>query len=223
DQQRNERGQRAESERPTDGQGARRHHRRRQLRELVRAGRPPLQGRVRHRGRPRPDARRPRRLPRQGHRVHGRLRHRRGQGRQGPRPGDLVGPEQHDQVRRRPREARRQGPSRDDPRRPRQVPQGEDHEGARRDRRHRQDPQGHEDRRRRLLPPGRVRAGHEVVRRAGPRGRLRLRELHPGVHRPRELLERALQEGRPADRRRRHQVAGRRDDRAPHARPPVPR
>ena len=33
----------------------------------------------------------------------------------------------------------------------------------------------------------------------------------------------ALREGRPADRRRRHQVAGRRDDRAPHAGAPVPR
>ena len=62
-----------------------------------------------------------------------------------------------------------------------------------------------------------------MVRRAGARGRLRLRQLHPGVHRPRELLEQPLQEGRPADRRRRHQVPGRRDDRAPHARPPVRR
>ena len=49
------------------------------------------------------------------------------------------GPEQHDQVRRRA-EARRQGPARHDPRRPRQVPQAEDQEGAGRDRRHRRDP-----------------------------------------------------------------------------------
>jgi myo-inositol-1-phosphate synthase len=49
-----------------------------------------------------------------------------------------------------------------------------------------------EDRRGRLLPPGRLRAGDQVVRRAGPRGRLRLRELHPGVHRRRELLGEAL-------------------------------
>ena len=96
-------------------------------------------------------------------------------------------------------------------------------EGARRDRRHRPDPQGHAHRRRRLLPAGRLRAGDEVVRRAGPRGRLRLRELHPRLHRPRGLLGQALQEGRPADRRRRHQVPGRRDDRAPQPRPPVPR
>ena len=69
------------------------------------------------------------------------------------------------------------------------------------------DPQGDAHRRRRLLPAGRLRGGDQVVRRAGPRGRLRLRQLHPGVHRPRGLLGQALQEGRPADRRRRHQVA----------------
>ena len=129
------------------------------------------------------------------HRVQRRLRHRRGQGRQGPLRGDLVGPEQHDQVRRRA-EPRRAGPPRHDARRPRQVPQGEDHEGAGRDRRHREDPQGDEDRRGRLLPAGRLRAGDQVVRRADPRGRLRLRELHPGVHRRRELLGDALREGR---------------------------
>ena len=38
-----------------------------------------------------------------------------------------------------------------------------------------------------------------------------------------DVLEQALQEGRRADRRRRHQVAGRRDDRAPLARTAVPR
>ena len=93
-------------------------------------------------------------------------------------------------------DARRRGPARDDPRRPRQVPQGEDHQGARPDRRHRRDPQGDADRRRRLLPAGRLRAGDQVVRRADPRSRLRVRQLHPGVHRPRGVLEQALQEGR---------------------------
>ena len=78
-------------------------------------------------------------------------------------------------------------------------------------------------RRGRLLPAGRLRAGDQVVRRADPRGRLRVRELHPGVHRPRGVLEQALQEGRPADRRRRHQVPGRRDDRPPRAGAAVPR
>jgi hypothetical protein len=43
---------------------------------------------------------------------------------------------------------------------------------------------GHEGRRPRLLPPGRVRAGHEVVRRAGAAGRRGVRQLHPRVHRP---------------------------------------
>ncbi len=172
-------------------------------------------------GRAGPDARQPRRLPHQRHRVHGRLRHRLREGRQGPLRGDLVGPEQHDQVRRRA-QARRARPPRHDPRRPRQVPQAEDHQGAGRDRRHRRDPQGDQDRRRRLLPAGGLRAGDQVVRRAGARGRLRLRQLHPGLHRRRELLGRALPQGRPADRRRRHQVPGRRDDRAPLARPPVP-
>ena len=47
-----------------DRQGPRRHHRRGQLRDLLRPGRPPLQGRRPDRARPRPDARRPRRLPR---------------------------------------------------------------------------------------------------------------------------------------------------------------
>ena len=42
----------------------------------------------------------------------------------------------------------RQGPPRHDPRRPRQVPEGEDHQGSGRDRRHRRDPAGHADRRR---------------------------------------------------------------------------
>ena len=204
-------------------EGAGRHHRRRQLRQRLRPGRPPLPRRQPGRGRPRPDARRPRRLPRPRHRVLGRVRHRRRQGRQGPLRGDLVGPEQHDQVHRRHPAHGHPGPARHDARRPRQVPQGEDHQGRGLDRRHRRGPQGDQDRRRRLLPARRLRAGDQVVRRADPRGRLRLRELHPGVHRPRGLLEQPLQEGRPADRRRRHQVPGRRDDRAPLARPPVRR
>ncbi len=43
------------------------------------------------------------------------------------------------------------------------------------------------------LPVG-SRGGHQVVCRAGAGGRLRLRELHPGVHRPRpqRLLAAAL-------------------------------
>ena len=176
------------------------------------------------RGRPRPHARRPRRLPRPRHRVHGRVRHRRRQGRQGPLRGDL----------RRARTTRSSSPT-TSPNLGVPVQRGMTHDGLGKYLKEKitkapgetadivADPQGDQDRRRRLLPAGRLRAGDEVVRRADPRGRLRLRELHPGVHRPRGLLEQPLQEGRPADRRRRHQVPGRRDDRAPHARPPVPR
>ncbi len=51
-------------------------------------------------------------------------------------------------------------------------------------------------RRRRVLPAGRLRARDQVVRRAGARGRLRLRQLHPCFHRARGLLGQALQEGR---------------------------
>ena len=56
-------------------------------------------------------------------------------------------------------------------------------EGARADGRHRRDPQGARGRRDGLLPPGRERGGDQVVRRAGPQGRCRLHQRHPGVHR----------------------------------------
>ena len=122
--------------------------------------------------------------------------------------GDLVGPEQHDQVRRRPR-ARGPGPSRHDPRRPRQVPEGEDHQGSGADRRRGRDPQGDQGRRPGLLPAGRLRAGDQVVRRAGAPGRGRVRQLPARLHRPRGLLGPPLRGARAADHRRRHQVAGR--------------
>ena len=75
----------------------------------------------------------------------------------------------------------------------------------------------------RLLPAGRLAAGDRVLRRAGARGRLRLRQLHPGVHRLGPRLGAALRGARAADRRRRHQEPGRRDHRAPDARQPLPR
>ena len=50
-------------------------------------------------------------------------------------------------------------------------------------RRHRRHPQGHEDRCGRLVPAGRLRDGDQVVCRAGARSRLRLRQLHAGLHR----------------------------------------
>ena len=58
------------------------------------------------------------------------------------------------------------------------------------------DPHGDEDRRRRQLPPGRLRGRGEVVRRAVPRGRRRARQLHAGLHRARAVLAEALR-GRP--------------------------
>ena len=42
------------------------------------------------------------------------------------------------------------------------------------------------------LPAGRQRDGHQVVCGAGAAGGLRLRQLHPGLHRSRALLARAL-------------------------------
>ena len=90
-------------------------------------------------------------------------------------------------------------------------------EVARRDRRRRAGAQGHQHRRRRLVPAGRLRAGHQVVRRAGAAGRLRVRQLRARVHRPRAVLAAPLRAARPADHRRRHQVAGRRDHRPPPA------
>ena len=71
----------------------------------------------------------------------------------------------------------RAGRARHDPRRPGQVPLPDPQESPRPHRRHRQDPQRHQDRCGRQLPAGRLRNGHQVVRRADPRSRLRLRQL----------------------------------------------
>ena len=119
-----------------EGQGARRDHRRRQLRQLPPPGRRVLQGRQGRSVRPGPHARRPRRLSHLGHRVHRRLRRRQGQGRRRPRRRDLGASERHDQVRQRS-EDRDQGLARHDARRDRQVPRTGRREGARPDRRRR--------------------------------------------------------------------------------------
>ena len=86
----------------------------------------------------------------------------------------------------------REGPPRHDARRPGQVSVGSHRKGARPDRRHRRHPQRHQDRRRGELPAGGQRDGHQVVRGADPRGRLRPGQLHPGLHRPGEVLAGAL-------------------------------
>ena len=134
--------------------------------------------------------------------------------------GDLLGPEQHLQVHGRPAHGR-EGRARHDPRRHRQVPVPGDQEGPRPDGRCRRDPEGARGRRHGLLPAGRQRGRHQVVRRAGPPGGRRVRQRHPGVHRPRAVLAAPLRRGRPAGHRRRHQEPGRRDDHAPRAHPPV--
>ena len=119
-----------ERQRTHEGQGARRDHRRRQLRQLPAPGCRVLQGREGRRVRPRPDARRSRRVPHPRYRVHLRFRRRQGEGRRRPRRRDLGVPERHDQVRRRP-EDRDQGLARDDARRDRQVPRRGRGEGSR--------------------------------------------------------------------------------------------
>ena len=51
-----------------------------------------------------------------------------------------------------------------------------------------------QDRRGGELPAGGERDGHQVVRGAGPRRRLRLRQLHAGLHRPGALLAKRFEE-----------------------------
>ena len=96
-------------------------------------------------------------------------------------------------------------------------------EGARTDRGYRRHPEGHQDRCGGQLPAGRLRDGDQVVRGAGAGGRLRLRQLHPGVHRQPGVLGEALPRARPADHRRRHQEPGGRHHHAPRADQPVRR
>ena len=205
-------------------QGARRDHRRRQLRLCLRPGRPLLQGR-RPVGIASPASCTSTSAATTSATSSSRARSTSTpQGRQGPRRGDLGRPEQHDQVLRgRPQEPRRA-----------QVYRGMTHDGLGKYLKEKitkapgptddivQILKDTQHRRRRLLPAGRLRAGDQVVRRAGAGGGLRLRQLHPGRSSPREDYwnNRFIKAG-PADRRRRHQVAGRRDDHAPRAGAPV--
>ena len=145
-----------------------------------------------------------------------------GQGRQGPRRRDLGASERHDQVRRRAQD-RHHRLARHDARRARQVHLRSGPQGVRRHRRRRRDPPRDRHRRGRQLPPRRLRGSDQVVHRADPAGRLRDGELHAGVHRQGRPLPAALRGCRPADHRRRHQVAGRRDHHPPRAHVPLPR
>ena len=81
-------------------------------------------------------------------------------------------------------QSRRDRRARHDPRRPGQVPVPDHREGAWPHGRHREHPQGARGRRDGVVPAGWLRAGDQVVRRAGPAGRRRLHQRHPGVHRP---------------------------------------
>ena len=146
---------------------------------------------------PGPHARRPRRLSHPRHRVRRGVRHRQQQGRQGPRARRSTPSRTTPTASPTCRSTGREGPARHDPRRARQVP-------LRRSSRRRPAPpptssrilRDTQGRRRRQLPAGRQRRGDEVVRRADPRSRLRVRQLHPGVHRA------ASRTGRSASRRR---------------------
>ena len=164
-----------------------RDRRRRELRQQPGPGPLLLRERERRRLHPGPDARRSRRVPRPRHRLRRGLRHRQEQGRQGPRRGDLHEAEQHLHLP-QGRAHRRHRRARHGPRRPRQVPVPDHREGARRDGRHRRHPQGARSRCHGLLPAGRQRAGDQVVRRAGPPGRRRVRQRDPGLHRARAVL-----------------------------------
>ena len=214
-----------ERHRTSTRQGARRHRRRRQLRLVARAGRPVLPRRQAGRLRARPDARRPRRLPHLAT--------------SSSRPPSTSTP-----TRSATTSARRSSPRQNNTIKFSDVPslgvpvhRGMTHDGlgkylvAGRSPRPRARPptscrilQGDQDRRRRLLPAGRLREGDQVVRRAGARrpaarSSTASRSSSPASRTGSSRFE----ETRPADHRRRHQVAGRRDDHPPHADPPVPR
>ena len=92
----------------------------------------------------------------------------------------------------------------------------DDDRGVRRDAgRRRPGPQGHRGRRARLLPPGGLGGRRQVLRPVRDRRRRRLRQRAAGLHRLRPRVGREVRGGRRADRRRRHQVPGRRDDHPP--------
>ena len=99
----------------------------------------------------------------------------------------LTAPNNTVSLRRGPR-PRRARPPGHDPRRPRPLPLPGDHQSHRLHRRHRGHPARDPHRRGGELPARGQRDGDQVVRRADPRRRLRVRQLHPGLHRARELL-----------------------------------
>ncbi|CAA9309760.1 MAG: Inositol-1-phosphate synthase, partial [uncultured Microvirga sp.] len=194
----------------------------RQLRLLLCPGPVLLRRRERQRARAGADEYRARRLPCRRHRDRLRLRRQRRQGRAGCRESRVRRAEQHAAFLGRAG-VRHRGPARPDARRPRQIHPRRDRRirgaGGRRD----AGARALAHRRARVLPAGRIAAGDRVLRRTRARGRLRLRELHPGLHRLEPRLAQALRGARRADHRRRHQEPGRRHHRPPRAGEPVSR
>ena len=158
-----------------------------------------------------------------GHRDLGRLRRQRRQGRSRRFGSDLRPAEQHGALRRRRAGDRRAGGARRDAGRPRPLPPRGGGGGGRPVGRRRRGPGTLAHRRGGVLPAGRLAAGDGVVRGAGAERRLRLRQLHPGVHRLRPRLAEALRGAPPAAGGRRHQEPGRRHHRPPRAGQPLPR
>ena len=193
-------------------------HRRRQLRQLAAPGRRVLQGR--RPGRqfvPGPHARRPRRLPRPRHRVHRRVRRRRRarSARTSPtRSGRTRTTRSSSPTSRRPGIKVSRGMTHDGHR---QVPLRGRREGARRDRRRRRHPQGDgTDVVVNYLPVGSEEATKWYAEQILDAGCAMVNCMPVFIARE-ALLAAPLRAGRRADHRRRHQVAGRRDDHAPRA------
>ena len=179
--------------RPSDGKVRVADHRRRQLRLVARPGRRVLQERPGDRGCPGPDARQPRRLPHPRHRVRRRpsTSTPKRSARTCPRRSSAA--EQHRASSATCRSRACKVEPRHDARRPRQVPLAGDREGARHDRRHRPDAEGHRRPTCVVNVPARRLRGRRpsgTSSRSSQAG-VRVRQLHPGVHRARGVLARA--------------------------------
>ena len=204
---------------------SRRDRRRRQLRLLLRAGPLLLRRGDGERAGAGADERRARRLPRRRHRDRLRLRHQRRQGRARRRRGDLrarrTTPSAFAAV---PRDRASRVAARHDPRRARQVPARGDR-GSRRARRPtspRSSTRSRTDVLVSYLPVGSQQATEFYAEQALEAGCAFVNCI-PVFIASDPNWRAALRGARAADRRRRHQEPGRRDDRAPGARQPLPR
>ena len=171
--------------------------------------------------RARADARRLRRLPRPRHHVRRRVRRRRQEGRPRPGRGHRRQREQHHQDRRRAA-AGRAGAARPHPRRAGPLLPRDDHRVGRASRS--TSPRCCATAAADVLvslPAGGQRGGRPLLRPGRDRRRGRVRQRAAGVHRLRPGVGGEVPRRRRADRRRRHQEPGRRDDHAPGAGPAV--